>query len=87
MIVKTQFSEKIVPAIRQLLDVSREQEGNKAVASYSTEEDEEFMTIIKEIVEQPLAHPLEVLANILLLSPPEVNMTVLFVCVCVCNFK
>ena len=83
--VKTQFSEKIVPAIRQLLDVSHEQEGNKAVASCSNEEDEEFMTIIKEIVEQSLAHPLEVLANVSLLSPPEVTVTdFFFVCMCVC---
>ena len=94
MTVKMQFSEKIVPAIQQVLDISREQEGNKAVVSYSNEEDEEFMTIIKEIVEQSLAHPLEVLANILLLSPTEVTVTDFFclyvcvcACVCLCNVK
>lgn len=61
MAVKSHFAEKMVPALLQLLE-SSDQEDKKGVAtSYNPDEEQEYMGIIKQIVQESSANPHEVL--------------------------
>lgn len=60
--VTAHFSDKILPTIR-VLSIC-EPEANCKAAAYTKEEEEEYLQMIGNIVEQASAHPLEVRANI-----------------------
>ena len=56
------FAEKVVPTLHQLLESN--DESKKGVATlYSADEEEEYMGIIKQIVEESSASPHEVLVE------------------------
>ena len=61
--VKLHFAEKVMPTLHQLLE-SNDQEGKKGLATtYSADEEEEFMGIVKQIVDKSSANPHEVLVE------------------------
>ena len=61
MAVKSHFAEKMVPKLLQLLE-SSDQEDKKGVATtYNADEEEDYMGIIKQIVQESSANPLEVI--------------------------
>lgn len=60
--VKSHFTDVIVPTLGQLLEAP-DQESKKRMATYSGKEEDEYLAIMRLIVKQSSARPLEVLVN------------------------
>ena len=60
--VKSHFAEKVVPTLHQLFESN--DESRKGVATlYSADEEDEYMGIVKQIVEESSASPHKVLVE------------------------
>ena len=61
-VIKSHFAEKVLPTLHQLFE--RNEESKKGVATlYSADDEEEYMGIVKQIVEESSASPHKVLVE------------------------